>query len=1111
MISVNEEVKDYLKSDNYLVDMSVTFPNGDHQALNNEQIVDESMKFTESFCSRDEFKFGLCEASMIEFDADLEEDIIDKEIDVTLNVKKSIINAESLEDELTVNNPAFEVELKEISVNSIFNFRSQIFKLNIDTSKFIPTFYRSGSESPYETTTINMLNTGGRIENIYVGFKSRNSDNVIVSDDVSVDLITEDMTILSQASYAAPSGRVGVKLNHLTHQENEFVKIQTDIETFNHIYYAYIPETTDPNPSYTISDLIFEYDNFTEYIMPKTRIVNGQRQTLIYIGIEAVPYYPPNSQSAPHYVGGDVYDYILNGKTVTRVYQYKAVNRISINNYYEHLSSVDLSNHIIRITTDGTIKDAFDILSSKRININNANYDITDNDFSNNPKLVFTFVDASYYTIEYIYTQQTYQNQYPIKLGKYLVDSCEKENDQSTIRHIVGYSPIARKNWELPRSFVEVMNSSSSWLDYDFKLTAEDMQYMLFPEFFKNTYGVTTIHHNAVANANIDLKYAIPTESYLCDSRGGIIFSNPVELLMPNTSKAGSIFCENMITSSLNLTFKGNGKADLTIDAPYYGSELDGRLLYMQPFKSDGTWDYNRVFVNNIIFYQVNDISKDKIHVFRNSPEYATLRIRGHFATTNGDMAMLSASNNHTLWDKFIEYDNDLKNLGYVKAPQQPAGLQGRLIQNNEDMKKWCSPCASMMIPKTPCDYIKYNAKDSSMSSNVIGYNGRINLDAYEYFEQITTKDIIFAFPRNVSYEVVNLPSGYTGTAQRWKSNLVGKYFCYDESIEGGRYAVSMFDQHGDGNFRPRNSAQSYILGEFDNQNHIVWIPSEIYYFKNGSAAYPEKRAYSDTDVYMRQRSFNSGGLNYERFVLQNSQTWSMKKRIDTDKTGFFYNPMNDAYSTEADIKRYIIPENIQKYFEGTLELKGFFGKFYRNGDFRQVRLSPRQEIRGLTPSDSLVPSDTLVPRNFISSQEEYTMDDYVLDSLKTNDKKAYMFDSIACEYIDENGNTSLATRQIKNDIIGDDIILKTYTIKDNEVLKNTRINTSQMESILYTMAGNLRNVIFYPLRVTAKGLPYVEAGDKVAIEFEDTAYDTYVLRRTLSGIQDMKDEIESL
>ena len=68
MINVPESVKDLLHLDTCKKNIRIHFPNGERADICNDLIVKDSVKFTESLCSQDQLKFGLCEAAQFECD-----------------------------------------------------------------------------------------------------------------------------------------------------------------------------------------------------------------------------------------------------------------------------------------------------------------------------------------------------------------------------------------------------------------------------------------------------------------------------------------------------------------------------------------------------------------------------------------------------------------------------------------------------------------------------------------------------------------------------------------------------------------------------------------------------------------------------------------------------------------------------------------------------------------------------------------------------------------------------------------------------------------------------------------------------------------------------------
>lgn len=69
MLNIPSEVKALFKADSVFKNFHVHFPNGETTDLNNDNIVSESVEFTESLCSQQSFRFGLTEASEIQFTA----------------------------------------------------------------------------------------------------------------------------------------------------------------------------------------------------------------------------------------------------------------------------------------------------------------------------------------------------------------------------------------------------------------------------------------------------------------------------------------------------------------------------------------------------------------------------------------------------------------------------------------------------------------------------------------------------------------------------------------------------------------------------------------------------------------------------------------------------------------------------------------------------------------------------------------------------------------------------------------------------------------------------------------------------------------------------------
>lgn len=66
MIDIPGEIKELFKKSNIQRNFRISFPNGEHEDITNSELVSESVELTESIFSND-FKFGLCEASVLQF------------------------------------------------------------------------------------------------------------------------------------------------------------------------------------------------------------------------------------------------------------------------------------------------------------------------------------------------------------------------------------------------------------------------------------------------------------------------------------------------------------------------------------------------------------------------------------------------------------------------------------------------------------------------------------------------------------------------------------------------------------------------------------------------------------------------------------------------------------------------------------------------------------------------------------------------------------------------------------------------------------------------------------------------------------------------------------
>ena len=68
MLTIPTTITGLLHQESVPKNFRVIFPNGELPDLTNKDMIRESVRFTESICSREYFRFGLAEASVMEFE-----------------------------------------------------------------------------------------------------------------------------------------------------------------------------------------------------------------------------------------------------------------------------------------------------------------------------------------------------------------------------------------------------------------------------------------------------------------------------------------------------------------------------------------------------------------------------------------------------------------------------------------------------------------------------------------------------------------------------------------------------------------------------------------------------------------------------------------------------------------------------------------------------------------------------------------------------------------------------------------------------------------------------------------------------------------------------------
>lgn len=172
------------------------------------------------------------------------------------------------------------------------------------------------------------------------------------------------------------------------------------------------------------------------------------------------------------------------------------------------------------------------------------------------------------------------------------------------------------------------------------------------------------------------------------------------------------------------------------------------------------------------------------------------------------------------------------------------------------------------------------------------------------------------------------------------------------------------------------------------------------------------------------------------------------------------------------------------------------FGRLDRSTDlFSGIELNRNM----LYPQDTLYPANDLFP---MGESERAAKSMY--DKLWTDEGEIQKFRYLIITYkgLDGEGNEKEYKLQRTVNTHG----TRDYNCSDNWLFKNLIWTAEQVGEIADVMAEKMRNLSWFPFEMWCAGLPYLETGDEIEIVAGDNTYTSYVLQRTLKGIQNLQD-----
>lgn len=238
----------------------------------------------------------------------------------------------------------------------------------------------------------------------------------------------------------------------------------------------------------------------------------------------------------------------------------------------------------------------------------------------------------------------------------------------------------------------------------------------------------------------------------------------------------------------------------------------------------------------------------------------------------------------------------------------------------------------------------------------------------------------------------------------------------------------------------------------------------------------------------------NADVADWYNTILPDTDSTVTMKQFRTSFIGYFGLEQEEAELVNDGmvIEKTIEPSEIsgKDVITAICEINGCFGRIGRNGKFQYIYL--KQNIQGIYPRDDLFPADDLYPND--------------PDTQKIG-KSFY----ISCQYEDfiTKGIEKLQIRQEENDtgvILGEGD--NCYIIEDNFLVYGK--SGRELEDIAENILCVIRGVSYRPFSAEVKGNPCLEVGDAVRLLTRYEIIESYILKRTLKGIQALRDTYEA-
>ena len=179
------------------------------------------------------------------------------------------------------------------------------------------------------------------------------------------------------------------------------------------------------------------------------------------------------------------------------------------------------------------------------------------------------------------------------------------------------------------------------------------------------------------------------------------------------------------------------------------------------------------------------------------------------------------------------------------------------------------------------------------------------------------------------------------------------------------------------------------------------------------------------------------------------------------------------------------------KIIKAICQINGRFGRISRTGRFEYVHLTEAAEA--LYPAEDLYPDDDIYP------SDENAVDNVLKAHYSAISFENYRVASIdKVQVIDKSGQIAASAGSGTN----------IFTLKDNPLVWG--LSSANLQAVARNLYNTVQGLWYTPSEVKCVGLPYVECGDFVLMSARLSIIRSYVLSRTLKGIQAITDSFKA-